>query len=322
MASDKVRILVAEPSTALASALRKYLESAGFEVSHADTLESVGQRLRNSEVRVVIGGADGLDSAALCKLCREVSPLLPVVLVYSPDADDSCDQRAAAAGADGFLVGPIKRGNVLGIVQAMLRVRELTDESAGLEQEIDRRIQIPGAGQRSEQLQGDFDFFKRLLNLEVRRSRRYKYPLSFLLVSIDRFREEVAGMDPKAVGKLVGQLLSEAVKSVRDVDLCVLFAEDKLLVFAPHTPAEGATRVGRRLVERLGAVEAEGKKVTVSVGIAGYDGKGGAVSFGGLLRDASDAVRKAQAEGGNRVEMAGGGGGKSRSSGRDRISMA
>ncbi|HSP79577.1 MAG TPA: response regulator, partial [Myxococcaceae bacterium] len=78
-------------------------------------------------------------------------------------------------------------------------------------------------------------------------------------------------------------------------------------IFLPHTPYEGALVVAERLRQRVKEVEAvEG--LTASLGLAVFEpsaAKGQAqVSFGSLMKEAGEALRRAQAEGGDRIEVA------------------
>jgi len=294
------RVLVSEANHALSSTLRKYLESAGYTVDTTESAEESLARVRQSTPDVVICGVAGMDGEALCRRIKEIASLVPVALLYPPEEQEP-DQRAVSAGADSYLVGPIKRGNLLSCVGGLLRIRELSAQVAAFEEEHDRRLQAPGPVQTHDLAEFDFDFFKRLLLMEVKRSRRYQYPLAFLLAAVDRFREVTTGMVGKDQARFMGKVLALAVKNVRDVDLCVLFAEDRFLVFMPHTAPEGAQIVAERLCTRIREFESEGvPKVTVSIGLAGYSGQGN-VSFGKLLKDATGALKDAQTRGGDQV---------------------
>ncbi len=299
--SDKQRILVAEANRAVGAALRKYLESAGFVAEAVEGFDDALNRLRNWAPDLLMCGVIGLDGQTLCRKAKELSPGLPVVLVYPPDDEDP-EARAAAAGADSLMIGPIKRGNVGATVRTLLKLRELHGQVSELQLELERRISAPSPKDRSTDTQVDFDFFKRLLLMEVKRSRRYRDPLSVLMVAVDDFRGTVGRLDARAQGRFMGQLLGLAVKSLRDIDLCVLYAQDKFLIFLPHTDQAGAQIVAGRLRERIEDFVADGPRITASIGIAAYDGSGATVSFGSLLKDATTALKKAQTEGGNRVE--------------------
>jgi GGDEF domain-containing protein len=84
----------------------------------------------------------------------------------------------------------------------------------------------------------------------------------------------------------------------------VPFGDDRLLVFLPHTPRDGAATVASRLVARLSKLRTfDGG--TASIGHATYDPKLSGkvpVGFGSLMREASLNLRLAQEAGGDRIE--------------------
>jgi PleD family two-component response regulator len=104
---------------------------------------------------------------------------------------------------------------------------------------------------------------------------------------------------------------------VRDIDLAVPFTEGRFLVFLPHTPREGALVVGERLrlsLQRMTSLA----EARASVGVSFYEpgtSKGQQVSFGSLMKGATESLKKAQEEGGDKVVA----GEKGK---RDRISLA
>ena len=89
---------------------------------------------------------------------------------------------------------------------------------------------------------------------------------------------------------------------LRDIDVAMPFAEDKYLLFLPHTPLKGSTIVAGRVVEKLSKLDSF-PNGSVSVGVASFDpsvAPKDQVSFGGLVRAAGEALKKAQEAGGGR----------------------
>ncbi|WP_164000146.1 diguanylate cyclase [Pyxidicoccus caerfyrddinensis] len=429
-------VLLAEPSVPVAGALRRYLEGAGHEVSSAG---SADEALRAARVRppavLLASGTGTLDGEALCRALRADGLSVPVLLLYPP-TEEHADERAVEAGADGCLVGPLKRANVLTCVGLLMQREEarrlaapapdeasgatlvLTrdDESddelsfgesmpdaasgAGSEPSRDeaRRLEVtpsPGTASRvafalagsgeavgpdaqssvspggqqgaasqavtgmasgaprgtaSQRASGfaitpvpgtltilepegrrvtrsdlpavgappssspDFEFLKRLMLMEVKRSRRYRYPIALLLVELDRYTERIAPLAPAARTGVLAEALGLLVAGVRDIDVAVPFSDSRFVVFLPHTPRSGALVVAERLRERVKSLRGlAGTSASVGVAVseppagkAPSSGGGAQVSFGGLLKEAGEALRRAQAAGGDRVEPAGG----------------
>lgn len=295
----KPRILVADANRAVAGEMRRLLEGVGMEVEVADSIEAALQRVRHATPEVVVSAVGSLDGEQLCRRAKEIAGALQVLLLFEPGDERGLEERVEAVRADGYLVGPIRKGSFVSCVRWALRVGELTRRAAGLEANSDRQAAAAFESAGEGPGAADMDFFKRLLPMEVKRARRYHFPLSFLMIGVDRFREAVEMLDSHDQARVVGRLAASVVEDVRGVDLCVLFAEDKLLLYLPHTGRVGAKLVAERLRERLKLLE--GPQMSVSVGISAYEGDGGEVSFGGLLKESSANLKAARDQGGDRV---------------------
>jgi diguanylate cyclase (GGDEF)-like protein len=143
-----------------------------------------------------------------------------------------------------------------------------------------------------------------LMRVEFGRAQRYGYPLSVLVIAIDRLGHlrDLHGYEAKeAVLESVAKLLQ---KETRTCDFLGRLADDRLLAVVPHTPESGAGVVAGRLLEGVRgiALESEGKKipVTISVGAATM-GDSKTLFFDQLVAAAESALEDASAGGGGRV---------------------
>lgn len=304
-----MRVLVAEPSLPVTNALKKFLDGVA-DVQTATYLDEAVQAVRARPPDVVIAAVSGaFDGEVLCAQVKKLSPLTRVVLTYPPTEFERAPDRAEENGADGFVVGPLKRHAVLAQLHAVMQQRELLAKLLAREAELDRLKSKAGPAKPPRPATGlntaDDAFFRKYLLLEVKRSKRYKYPVALLLVALDRLedrmKEEASPeFQRAAVRAEVLQALSELT---RDIDLLMPFAGDKYLVFLPHTPRLGCMTVAKRVVAKLKRLDAF-VGGTASVGVASYDPKlepKAQVSFGALVREATQALKKAQTEGGDRV---------------------
>lgn len=328
MAGRGPKALIADPFVPTSGALRRFLESIGFEVTVVHYLDEAVQRIKTGEPALLFAAVSTtFDGETLCLKSKELAPALPVVLVYPPE-EDAADEHARNAGADTFVVGPLKRGSVVSIARLMMRLRNMGAELRKLEADNDKLIAarlapaVKPAPEKSApekaaptQQERDFEFFKRLLLMEVKRSRRYRYPVAFLLVELDGWAERAPKLSADARSQVMAELLSTVSGGLRDIDLTVPSSQDRVLVFLPHTPRDGAVTVANRLRARVNKLKAL-KDATASVGIASFVGgqSKAQISFGSLMKDASDALKRAQAAGGDTTEA-------SAPPKRDRISM-
>ena len=326
------RIVVADASPAVAAALRGFLEGK-YEVRAArdedETLEAVTSFAADL---LIASESERFDAEALCAALKARDPDFPVILVYAPEEGDP-DGRALRAGAEACLQGPLKQGTVLSVVRNVLaltelrgkarlvrRASEVPEGDEGLEPDPDDEqlsFVEPSGGPTQA---ADFGAFRSLLAREVKRSRRYRYPVAFIVLAYDAFATGMPDLETTDVQRLLSEAKMALARHLRETDLVSAFHPGSWVVFLPHTPAEGATVVAERLRERLTGLHRT--YLTASAGVSGHvptEGTGD-LSFGKLFRDATDALAQARAEGGSRTLVAPGvGSGRPR---RNRITLA
>ncbi len=303
--------LIVEPSAPVSTALRRFLESAGYEVLVVGTTGEALREVRGSPPTVLIASqSPALDGEALCREVKQVAPAVPVLMLYMPE-EERPEERAAQVGADACLVGPLKRttvvtcvGLLVQLVEARAAARFTDGPAAAADDAHDAealKARAEGAGS------SDFEFLKRLLLMEVKRSRRYRYPISLLLLELDHLSERTGHLSAAQRTAMLAEMLGLLSGGVRDIDVIVPTSEGRFVAFLPHTPKAGALVVAERLRQRVKTL-APLSNVTVSMGLSVFEPspvRGQTqVSFGNLMKDASEALRKAQAAGGDRLEVA------------------
>ncbi len=231
----------------------------------------------------------------------------PVVIAAVPGPAATAKARCDELGADLFAVRPISSDAMAALLHAaeqLVTAREQTRALRASEDILRQRLQRYGQADTATGFQ-HFDFFRRILVMELKRARRYGYSLAVVLVAIDPRKEGEPEPTVDASRKLRTRVAAAISAAIRDIDLPIDFADDRMLVFLPYTDIEGASSVGRRVasaVRSYGTIEDGGRNVSmsVSVGIAALR-PGKPVSFARLIKDAGAAVRAAQLKGGNRL---------------------
>jgi len=278
------RILLLDGSPPLVAALRRFLKGTDLEV----------------QVASPAGGLEGIDLAKISvaavrpaspegrrafEALRTADPSLPVVLLV-----DEEDEPVSRLSADGTLVSPLTRTAVVSLFRALARLRAEAESGRTLARQIAAHpATLP-----------DYEFFKKLLLVEVKRSRRYHYPVSLALLAVDGWADRAARLDEALRSAMLGEVLALVASGVRDIDLPLLYDAERILVFMPHTDALGARTAADRLVKRARSHPGD---LTASVGVASFDGEG-TMSFAALVRGAADALLEAQGKGGDQAAHA------------------
>ena len=299
----RARIAIDEAAAGPLGLVRGIARSLGHEVVAAGAgkagVAAVVGILRDDEPPgVVLLGLPGGEAAL--DVARGLGPRRPVVVAACDGPATAAAHQAAAAGADLFAVrphDPDKLAPVLVAAARMAEERRSLSVARGTEEILRGRLEQYGRADTATGFQ-QFEFFQRVLELELKRARRYGYALSVcLLGQVDGDRpppRDVATTLRKRAAVAIGQ-------TVRDIDLPVEIGDDRFLVLLPYTDVDGAAQVGRRMVAAVAehepvVVDGRTWRARVVAGIAGLRA-GQPVSFAKLMKDASGALRGARERG-------------------------
>ena len=170
-------------------------------------------------------------------------------------------------------------GAVLGVLRDRVEERSLTDALTKL---WNRR------------------HFESQLEIEVQRARRYRKPLTLLILDLDRFKN-VNDRYGHPEGDRVLKVISSMIRdSFRRTDIVCRYGGEEIAVIAPDTSFPEAMQLAERTRERIAqtVIPASGEsyRVTVSIGLASLGNDSDASD---LTRDADLALYRAKAEGRN-----------------------
>ena len=270
---------VIEPHTTRYKALRDGLKKAGLKVSGARDVNQL-----QKEHLVVVGSS--VKSPA--RVAREVRRKRPKAFVMAAQS-----KGFRAVWADAVLPLPVSPNDL------RLRLAELSSSSP-------TALPVPRPGDGILDVTTSFytfAHFKEVLFVEVKRARRYGFPLALALVAFDPID---ATIEDDLKVQLMGGLALAIRRSLRDTDYPVQQAGDRVLLLMPHTDLAGSLIVARRICERVSkATLQSGEQVirpTISVGVAAGE-PGREYGFSDLVRQAQDGLDAAMAKGGNRVEF-------------------
>jgi diguanylate cyclase (GGDEF)-like protein len=154
-------------------------------------------------------------------------------------------------------------------------------------------------------------YLDRRLREEVASARRYRLPLSVLLLDIDHFKLVNDRYGHRAGDHVLvtfGKLVPE---ELRESDILARYGGEEFLVIAPHTSLEGAADVAERLRKRIESHDfrlpneagaAIAIRLAVSIGVATLGD--GVQTSEALVQAADDNLYRAKEEGRNRVVAA------------------
>lgn len=147
------------------------------------------------------------------------------------------------------------------------------------------------------------DEIQALMRIEFERAQRYRYPITLMLVEIDRLADlhHLYGYDSKeeVLQAVVGLLRSVT----RASDFLGCMVDDHIMAVFPHTPEVAGKALAGRLLQgsRKLKFQSDGRRLqaTLSIGLA-VSFPGDSQSFEDFVRGAEDGLRFAVESGGDR----------------------
>ncbi len=258
-----LEVLVVDDEPAMLRLLSKWLERAGYGVRVATDGQMAVAEIKKKCPDFVITDWEmpGMDGIQLCHAIREMNLMKYVYIIFITIRSTQAESvEALVTGADDFLAKPVLPEELLARMHAGRRVVEL-----------ERRL---GLLARTDSLTGLMTqrVFYESLAREWQRCKRYKLPLSCVILDLDFFKRindthgHPAG---DAVLKAVAELLFE---SCRSSDCVCRYGGEEFCILLPETNEEAAATWARRVCETLHdktiPTAKRNLRVTASFGVA------------------------------------------------------
>jgi two-component system cell cycle response regulator len=191
----------------------------------------------------------------------------------------------------------------------------LADERNNLEDRVlQRTLELLMANQKLEQL-ATTDPLTGIANRrkmtdqvshELERARRFKHPLSLLMIDIDHFKRINDTFGHEVGDKAIVAVARLLTESMRSTDLAARFGGEEFVLLMSETNIEVAMRAAERLraavsMMHVNAEDGAPVALTISVGVASADPTGIQDSPSSLLVRADKALYRAKKEGRNLV---------------------
>lgn len=306
------RVLIVESPRAQVTDLADELARAGHDTRWvARGADAVREACGTSPPDVVLmdlrlPDMDGVQALRLMKACRQ--PAFLPVLIRAEGADLDCRVRALLHGADDFIARPCPSAEVAARVAVMLRIQAAQDGLQSANQELERRS-------ITDPLTGLFNrrYFEHRLEQEVERTRRYRAPVSLMLLDLDHFKD-VNDRYGHHTGDVVLHTVAGLLRDeLRRMDACTRWGGEEFAAIMPNADESGALVVCQRVMAALrtrarvaaSPLSAPGAgpellQVAASIGVATFPAAGLATAEQ-LFQAADGALYAAKSGGRNRI---------------------
>ncbi|MBN2408559.1 MAG: diguanylate cyclase [Candidatus Aminicenantes bacterium] len=238
------------------------------------------------------------------EVCRRIRSMekgrgVPIVVITCLDDMDS-KVKSIELETDDFLIKPIVGRELQARVRVLLeKKRQLDHLRSHYEKALSSAV--------VDWLTGLYNhgYFKKFLDLEIKKSLRQRYPIALIMIDIDNFKSynDTYG---HPVGDVILQELGQVLrKSVREVDLVARYGGDEFAVVLPYSDGEGGLRVAQRIDQAIRSCDfstkglARGTRLTVSMGVACYPRDGFHVDA--LIQSADQKLYEAKVKGKDQI---------------------
>ncbi len=293
-------IMVVDDEPIMRNLLTDVLQNEGYHVHNFSQAEDALKNVIDDKVAIIITDIKmkGMDGMELLKRVKEINHAIDVV-VMTGYASVNTAVESMKLGAVDYLTKPLNIDQIRLIVNKTVERRFLkkrANESAFYK----KMSQVDGLTELF-----NHRFFQRLLDIEIARANREKWPVSLIILDIDNFKV-LNDKNGHPVGDLALKKISWLLKqNFRDCDFVCRYGGEEFAVIIPNADKALAKKMAGRIRKIVEKAEFEHEETlpqgtfTISLGIAEYPVD--AQSKAELIEKADQALYQAKSKGKNRV---------------------
>ncbi|MGE5397254.1 MAG: diguanylate cyclase [Chitinophagales bacterium] len=300
--NDSTLILVVDDEPNNVEILEKRLKASGYMTIHAfngqDAISlAISQKPDLIILDVMMPGISGYDVCEQLKQNRATQDIPILFLSARVEVDDRV--QGLQLGAVDFVTKPFHPKELLARVVNALQQRYVL-------QKIKTEYEKLQAISIVDDLTGLYNrryFLERFVE-EMNRAKRYKYPVSCLMIDVDNFKTINDSYGHLAGDRVLAGISLIFRNSTRVVDLVARYGGEEFVVLLPQTDLNGALTVAEKIHSLLKECSFTFDKdtflVTVSIGVAvSFEDKSWTIEE--ILRQADEALYMAKRSGRNRT---------------------
>ena len=137
---------------------------------------------------------------------------------------------------------------------------------------------------------------------EVKRSQRLEHTFALLMVDVDHFKKYNDSFGHLAGDEVLVSVAKTLKEQTREVDFVARYGGEEFLVILPEGDLDEGTRVAERIRGAVGETKFQGRRLTVSIGVAEFPGH--SETPDGMIAAADSALYDAKYGGRDRVVAA------------------
>jgi len=269
----------------------------------ADGIEAF-KLLVNNKIDIVLcdiemPGIDGLKFLAMMQ-SREDLKEIPIIMLTS-HGDLSTKVRGLESGACDYITKPFEPAEMVARVHVQMQIKSLQDE-------LRRSNQLLMELAQTDPLTRLYNrrYLYEKLEIELNRCFRSKNPISLVMTDIDHFKQVNDRFGHQIGDEVLTKVADLLQTELRTYDLAARYGGEEFCLVLPETELDEAREVAERIRQRAEQMKfrepMENHTITMSFGVAAYDGTNSKGTIDELIRVADDALYEAKNSGRNQVK--------------------
>ena len=294
--------LVIDENNTEARSLAKVLQSAGHSAKTWADAKDAGIRFKSLDVVLLALSDQTHDALKLCAQLRTMKEARDFAMIVTCHPDDQTQAyEALRIGASDIITSPVDPLELQARVRTQTRRKRFIDI---LRRRVDRGMELSVV----DPLTGLYNrrYMLERLQLWMQRTGQGERPLSIVAFDIDHFKRINDQYGHEAGDDVLRRFSDRLRTNIRPKDIACRPGGEEFLIIMPETAEDvaitGAERIRHAVAEAAFPLEREGADVhvTVSAGVASYEGGDGALAD--FLHRADQALYRAKQNGRNRIE--------------------
>ncbi len=257
------KVLIAEDNAVSAKILQKNIKEWGYEVVLAKDGRQAWQALLDEEIGLAVLDwmMPKINGIELCKKIRQINnrnenhEYTYIILLTAKDEQKDLI-KGFSAGADDYITKPFNHLELKARLKTGKRIIDLQRQL----QEQANRDGLTALWNRKRMY--------RILEKEINRCQRQRYPLAVIMIDIDNFKKinDTHGhQSGDAVLKAVSSLLK---KRIRSYDEICRYGGDELLIILPNCDLRGTKKIAERIRQAVSSQELETENTALNITIS------------------------------------------------------
>ncbi len=186
-------------------------------------------------------------------------------------------------------------------------IKQSQEEKERLEKLVKERTKEIELLSKTDSLTGLWNrrYLEEMLELEFKRAKRYKHPVSIMIVDLDHFKKINDTYGHLAGDEVLKESAKRILSTLRETDFVGRYGGEEIVVILPETKLDKAIKIAKKIKEAISSkpIIYKNKKinVTASIGISRICPKH--KNFYEPFSEADEALYRAKKNGRNRIEI-------------------